>query len=314
MEYMIDWLPSDKRGAICFSIDDIHPAKSTGSYEAGGDLERGALGHLQWLLERHPQLQATLFLTADWRELSPRPTRKILAGIPWIRDRVYLAKRWPPGTMRLDRYPEFVSFLKQLSRTEIALHGLYHCHTGLNIPVEFQNQSCGEYKKILQQIISIFHQAGIDFVPGICPPGWNAPPALMDALADTGVRFLASARDTFTPISKNAVTNSSGMKNVSLIYPQWIHKDKLLHISSNFHSTSPVDRAVAIIEQGGLLAIKAHIVKEAFGYSSADGLDEIYRNYLDVVLTALEKRYGDSLWWTSMGQLTAEIFEKQKSK
>ena len=216
--------------------------------------------------------------------------------------------------MRLDRHPEFVSFLKQLPRTEIALHGLYHCHTGLRIPIEFQNQSSTEYKQILQQIIYIFGQAGIDFVPGICPPGWNAPPSLVEALADTGMRFLASARDTFTPISKDAKASTSGMQNVSLMYPQWIGKDKLIHISSNFHATSPIDRALAIIEHGGLLAIKAHIVKEAFGNSCDDGLDEIYRNYLDVVLAALENRYGDSLWWTSMGQLTAEIFEKQKSK
>ena len=51
---MMNWLPSNKCGAVCFSVDDIHPAKSSDYYEAGGDLDKGALGHVRWLLERHP--------------------------------------------------------------------------------------------------------------------------------------------------------------------------------------------------------------------------------------------------------------------
>ncbi len=87
------WLPSGKTAALCFSIDDIHPERSTGAYEAGGDLGKSALGRLEWLLKRHPKLRVTLFATADWREISPRPTRKLLASLPWVRDRVYLTKR-----------------------------------------------------------------------------------------------------------------------------------------------------------------------------------------------------------------------------
>jgi hypothetical protein len=130
-------------------------------------------------------------------------------------------------------------------------------------------------------------------------------------MIDSGLSFVASARDVLTPISRDAVTNMSGMRGVSLIYPQWIHNNRLVHISSNFHSTSPIDRAIAIIENEGLLAIKAHIVKEAFGHISCDGLDEIYRNYLDLLFTILEDRYGDSLYWTSMGNLTKTIPENQ---
>ena len=309
---MIDWLPSNKCGAICFSIDDIHPAKSSDYYEAGGDLNKGALGHLEWLLKCHPKLRVTLFTTADWREISPIPTRKIIASIPYIRDWFYLAKRWPKGTMQLDRHPEFVLYLKQLPRTEIALHGLHHCHKGLRIPIEFQDQSYQKFKEILEEIISIFNKADLDFVPGICPPGWNAPPSLLDAMVDAGLSFVASARDVLTPISKDTVTNMCGMRGVSLIYPQWIHNNKLVHISSNFQATSSFDRAISIIENGGLLAIKAHIIKNGLGHVSYDGLDEIYRNYLDLLFTILEDRYGDSLWWTSIGNLTARILENQK--
>jgi hypothetical protein len=134
---------------------------------------------------------------------------------------------------------------------------------------------------------------------------------LLDAMADTGLSFVASGRDLFTPISKEAVTNMSGMKGVSLIFPQFIHNNKLLHITSNFQATSPIDRAIEIIENGGLLAIKAHIVKDAFGHISLDGLDEVYRNDLDRLFTVLEDRYGDSLLWTSMGDLAVRLFSNQ---
>jgi hypothetical protein len=86
----------------------------------------------------------------------------------------------------------------------------------------------------------------------------------------------------------------SGMKGVSLIFPQFVRNNKLLHIPSNFSATSSIDRAISIIENGGLLAIKAHIIKSALGHVSLDGLDKTYRNYLDLLFTVLEDRYGDA--------------------
>lgn len=304
----VNWLPSNKRAAICLSIDDIHPAKSSDYYEAGGDLGEGALGHLEWLLERHSRLQVTLFTTADWMEISPVPTRKLLATLPYLRDRVYLAKRWKKGTMRLAQDSEFVQYLRQLPRTEIALHGLHHCHKGPRIPVEFQNESYQQCVDMLQEMVTIFNRAGLEFAPGMCPPGWDAPPPLLDAMFDTGISFIASARDIVTPIAKNTGANMSGMKGVSLIYPQWIHNHRLIHIPTNFQATSDIYRAIAIIENGGLLSIKAHIIKNCMGHISYDGLDELYRNYLDLLFTTLEDRYGDDLWWTSMGAINDRCF------
>jgi hypothetical protein len=55
--------------------------------------QRRAGPKLEWRLKRHPKLRVTLFATADWREISPRPNRKLLASLPWVRDRVYLMKR-----------------------------------------------------------------------------------------------------------------------------------------------------------------------------------------------------------------------------
>lgn len=310
---MTDWLPAGKKAAICFTIDDIHPAKSSDYYEAGGDQANGNLGLVQWLLNRHPKLKVTLFTTADWREISPVPTRKLLASVPGLRDKFFLAERWKKGTMRLDRHPEFVAYLNSLERTEIALHGLYHCHKGLKIPVEFQNQSEEEFRTILTEMLRIFDRSGLRYYKGICPPGWNAPKKLLNQLVEHNIKYVASARDIITDISKDALTNMSGLKGVPLLYPSLINNGKLVHIPSNFQATSPVERARQIIENGGLVSIKAHIVKTAMGQVALDGVDKLYMNYLDMLLTVLEQEYGDDLWWPSMGEITEHIFSHKNA-
>jgi hypothetical protein len=304
---VVRWLPPGKQAAVCFTIDDVHPGRSTDAYEAGGDLGRGALGHVEWLLERHPQLQVTLFTTADWRELSPFPTRRVLSRIPLLRERMFLARTLGPGTMRLDRHPEFVDYLKQLPSTEIALHGLHHVHRGLRIPVEFQGQTTDECAGMLREAIAIFETAGLERPRGITPPGWDVPPALAAALVRVGLAYVASARDIVTPVSSAALTNMSGIKGVPLIRPELIEGGRLVHIPTNFQATSPLERAFEIIELGGLLAIKAHIVKSAYGYVSSDGLDQLYRNYLDALFTQLRERYGDALWWATMGSIAGHV-------
>lgn len=304
---MINWKPPGKKAAICFTIDDIHPSKSTDFYEAGGDLEKGNLGLVKWLLERHPQLKVTLFTTANWREISPVPTRKVLAAIPGLRDKFYLAKRYKKDTMNLERHPEFVDFLNRMERTEIAYHGLYHVHKGLKIPVEFQDQSVEEFGDIIKEMIRIFEDSGIQHVKGICPPGWNAPDALLNQLVQNNFDFVASSRDLFTDISKDASTNMSGIKDVPLIYPTRLKEGKIVHFPTNFQANSTIDRARKIIDNEGLLSIKAHIAKHVLGYMAIDGVDELYMNYLDVLLTNLENEYGEDLWWTSMGEMAEYI-------
>lgn len=309
---MIDWLPEGKKAAICFTIDDIHPAKSTDYYEAGGDLSNGGLGLVSWLLDRHPKLKTTLFVTADWREISPKPTRKLLASIPKLRDNFFLAKRWKKGTMSLTNHPEFVTFLNQMERVELALHGLHHVHKGLLIPVEFQNQTEAEFNKVLKEMLKIFDESGINYVKGICPPGWNAPENLLNQLIVNDIKFVGSSRDIFTEISKEAKTNMSGIKGLPLLYPALIKNKQLVHIPSNFQATSKVERAFQIIENGGLLSIKGHIVKSAFGAIALDGIDHTYMNYLDLLLTQIEVKYGEDLWWTSMGEISDQIFKTIK--
>ena len=47
--------------------------------------------------------------------------------------------------MRIDKYPEFISYLKNMPNTEIAIHALSHCHKGLSPNYEFQDQSFEEF-------------------------------------------------------------------------------------------------------------------------------------------------------------------------
>jgi hypothetical protein len=304
--------PSGKKAAVCFTIDDVHPGKASDGYDGGGDLGAGALGHVARLLERHPALWVTLFVTPDWRETTPHPT-SLARHVPWLRDRVYLAPLHPPGTMRLARHPRFVEYLRGLPRTEVGLHGLHHVHPGPTVLVEFQRQTVAACEDLLRRSMALFEEARLPFVKGMTPPGWNAPPALLEAMAGLGFDFLASARDIRTTITPDARAEMSGLRGVSLLHPEWVAGGRLLHLPTNFQATSPIERAVAIIEAGGLLSIKAHIVKSAHGHVALDGVDALYMNYLDVLLSTLEARFGDSLWFTSMGQVARHLRAQRAS-
>ena len=222
-------------------------------------LEKGALGRLIWLLERHPRLQATLFVTPDWRQISPIANR-FWRRAPWLRDRAYLAKVRSKGTMDLRRHPEFVAFLNATPRTQIALHGLHHIHPGRSVSVEFQRQDRAACAGMLGESIRIFDEAGLRWTRGLQPPGWNCPPALLQACGDVGIEWVTSARDICTPVSKQARTAMSGLCGVSMIFPERLAPN-LVHVSTNFQATSPAERAFEILDAGGVLSIKAHITK-----------------------------------------------------
>lgn len=307
-----NWLPENKKAALCFTIDDLHPAKrDKHGYDAGGDLNNGIFGKVNWLLERHPKLKVTLFTTADWREISPFPTRKLLAKIPVVRDLFYLAPILPKGTFQIDKFKDFIDFYSNHKQVEIALHGLHHCHKGLKIPVEFQNQSFVECDFILKKMIQIFENSKILYAKGFTPPAWNASENLIQALINNKIDFLASARDIITPISKDAKNKMSGYQNINILYPEYINENKMIHLPSNFQATNDFNRAFEIIEINGMVSIKAHIIKNAFGHIALDGVDATYMKYLDKLLLEIELRYGDAIWWTSMGEISNRIKKNQ---
>jgi len=306
-----DWLPAGKRAAVCFTIDDVHPGKSSQHYDAGGDLGAGALGLVSSLLERHPYLHVTLFTTADWREISPTPSR-ILARIPYVRERMYLSRVLPRGARRLDRHPEFLAYVKAMPRTELAMHGLHHIHPGPKLHVEFQDESVTEHRRKLRRMIEIFDATKLPYTRGMCPPGWNAPANLLTAMDELEFEFVASARDIKTEIAPDATSKMSGIVGCSLIHPTAI--SGMVHFTSNFQATSRWERARAIIDAGGLLAVKAHIIKDALGYIALDGIDAIYCNFLDLLFERLHREYGDALWWTTMGTIAKHLRAQRAEK
>jgi peptidoglycan/xylan/chitin deacetylase (PgdA/CDA1 family) len=204
--------------------------------------------------------------------------------------------------MRLDRHPEFVRFLKSMPGVEIVPHGLHHMQKGLNGPVEFENAGEVESKAALVLIDEIMKAAGIAAAPGHSPPGWAAPAPFRRAMKAHGLKFLASARDVKTGIHPDAVTAMSGLTGQPLIRPG-LTDEGLIHIPANFQATSDTERALAILASGGLLSIKAHAAKRVGTYVALDGLDEAYRDYLDSVLAQCTARFGDGIWWATMGEI-----------
>lgn len=299
-----DWLPEGKIAGICFSIDDVHPATANDPYEAGGDLRSGALGRFERLLDRHPHLRATLFVTPDWRPIQLVKHRPI-ASLPLLGEHVYHVDLHPKGRFRLDRHPDFVRYLNDLPRTEVAPHGLHHVHRGSRLATEFQGQSHRHCMRILRRSMQIFESAGLRIARGFAPPGWNLPEALSKALSDLQFEFVSSARDIRAPVSHRAVCRMSGIQNVSLIRPQRI-AGALVHVPVNFQATSDIERAEQIIAGGGVLSIKAHVFKTGGGFTLLDGLDDSYCDYLDWIFTKLEGWYGDSLWWAAMSQVAEQ--------
>lgn len=280
------------RAAICFSVDDVHPAP----------VAPDALAHVRWLQERHPQLRVTLFTTPDWQTLDPYPTRKFLSRIPLVRDRVFTVAVHPRGTFRLTRYPAFCAALRDWPGAEVALHGLHHVRRGLRPVLEFEHRSAAECRSMLHEAIAIFEEANVPIVRGMTPPGWHAPEPLLEAMAASGFHFVASARDLDTPVAIDALANGGGMRGVPLYRTQRLASG-LMHVPVNFQATSSLDRACAIIEAGGLLSIKAHLLAESGSYRALDGLTSEYRDYLDRVLCTIEDRFGHMVRWTSMGEL-----------
>jgi hypothetical protein len=301
----IHWYRPGKTAAVVMSVDDIFPGTSQSAYESGGDLEKGALGRLLWLLQRHRQLKLTLFVTPDWRRISPVADR-LWRHVPLLRERLYLADVLPKGTMDVRKHPEFVAFLNAMPRSEVAIHGLHHINRGHLISVEFQNRDRAACAAMLSEAMRIFEESGLRYVRGLQPPGWDCELDLQEACRDVGITWVASARDIVTAVTKEAKTAMSGLSGVSMLFPERI-APKLMHISTNFQATSAADRAFDILDAGGVLSIKAHISKIVPGHLHLDGVDELYMNYLDRLFFDIEQRYGEAIDWTTLNQLATPL-------
>ncbi|MBR0866809.1 hypothetical protein JQ614_34675, partial [Bradyrhizobium diazoefficiens] len=228
-------------------------------------LDHGQLRFLIRLLTAHSKLRATLFVTADWRAKHPSVSHPLLMHIPGVRRLWCEWNTLPEGTMRIDRFPRFIEFLKNLPRVEIGLHGLTHNRGRHPTHLEYLDASEEECRRSLAGIFQIFHAANLAFVPGMSPPGWYLSHGLARAMRDAGLTFVGSSRDLVSAVHREARSGMSGLTGTSLIAPQWI-SGGLLNFTTNYQATSTIDRARSIIDHGGLLAIKAHVIKRAGSY------------------------------------------------
>ena len=214
-----------------------------------------------------------------------------------------LARTLPAGTMRLDRHPDFVAYLRSLPRTEVGLHGLHHIHRGVRIPIEFQGRSRAECAAMLRRGLDIFEAAGLPRPRGMSPPGWDIDDELAIAMVAVNLEYVASARAPHHARRVRRHDRHVGPQGGPAAPPHASVRGRFVHVPSNFSATNPLERAEELVEAGGLLSIKAHIVKYAFGHVMLDGIDALYRNYLHLLLCELEDRYGDRLWFATMAEL-----------
>jgi hypothetical protein len=309
---MSAWLPPGKVAAVCMSVDDVHPTAPIAG-EPIGDAARNALALLEWLIRRHPRLRVTLFTTADWRSRSAEPASDWRTRLPIVRHACHASDVWPRGTLRLDRHAEFTAWLRNLPNVDFGIHGLHHVRRGPAYLQEYAGCSPRRCRRMIVEARRIMIAAGLPFVEGITPPAWTAPAALLTAMAELDMLFVSSARDLETPIAPGALARGSGLRDVSLLTPQRLPFGRLVHIPTNFQATSSLDRAMSILECGGLLGIKAHVVKRLGSYVALDGLDGPYVEYLDRLFTRIEDDYGDRVWWTTMSEI-AELMRQGTQK
>ena len=281
----MSWLPPGKKAAVCMSVDDVHPTA----------IAPAALEHVRELQRRHPQLRVTLFTTPDWRSSAPFPSAEG-ARLEIL----------PPHTYRLDRHEQFCAQLREWPSVEIAIHGLHHIARGRRSIAEFDGASRRRCSSMLRRALTIFESARLPVTRGLCPPAWHATPALLGAMGDESFSYVGSARDLDTPAAANATTNGSGMRGLPLVLPHRF-ENGVVHITTNYQATSNDERAFSIIETGGLLCVKAHLLAELGTYRALDGLTPAYRDQLDALFHSVEDRYGDAIWWTTMGEVAARM-------
>ncbi len=153
----------------------------------------------------------------------------------------------------------------------------------------------------------IMAAADLPIVDGLTPPRVDGAAGAAPAMAELDMLFISSARDLDTPIAPGAMARGSGLRDVSLIMPQFLPSGRLVHITTNFQATSSIERAMAILDCGGLLGIKAHLLKRLGSAVALDGLDASYVEYLDRLCARIEDRYGDRVWWTTMNEIAARM-------
>jgi len=281
---------------IVFGIDDVCPQKaSDAGKDFGGDLEEGVLGKLIDFSKEFPGIKYSLFITPNYAfKAQPRYfslLQKTVKKFFGIKTAQSLARHWKGEPFRLDKHPDFCSFLKKYSQKglfSLELHGFNHFHVFLYHPQEFNGLTASECSERIQASVFLFKKVGFEKPMVFAPPGWFVSGALLEALQENAFKFIAGSIDNSALIKKDSFSKGSGLQGVSAFKPQKVNGLKNIPRNWDLRFGSK-EKALKVFELNGILGIQAHIAEE--GVTNA--ITDENLNNLRSTLFALEKEYGN---------------------
>ena len=302
---------------LVFGIDDIHPESDETGY-SGKNMGIEVLELLSELVIRHPQLKVTLFVTPDWIYLPQ------LLGFRFIQKRLakdhisnrlltrFLQRKWRIGHFRVDteEYDDWRALVREMVSTgnfSIGIHGLTHFQDYVWYTREFFNKTVSQNRLKLRAAVDLLKSAEIPFTMGFSPPGWYIDDSLIEALVCEQFCYIAGSFDSERDVSSAIKSQMSGIKHVDLFYPTLL-RDKLINIPRNWDiARSPLERALKIIELGGVVGVHAHMFDSYHGDLTGNGITRDHIARLDQVLTVIEDRFGDRVQFATFQEVATSL-------
>jgi peptidoglycan/xylan/chitin deacetylase (PgdA/CDA1 family) len=314
--------PHGKQAAFTITVDDIHPEGSSDQegIDYGGDMDQGNFRFLNTLIERRPYVKITLFVIADWvarpdyvgwkvlSALDPIVSRLARVSPRLVRSTRTMMRRqrsYEQGRFRLDlkehgKWRDWLASKVRTGNFEVVPHGLNHYNPKHeNSSMEFVGLSLEESMRRLLEMEQIFESANIPYTRGFRPPGWGATQELLESLQKLGYIFLAGCADFETDILSSSTASGAGLKGEEIVFPSKHAPYSFVTFCANCNTSAP-ERAIGIIEAGGLALFQIHIAKTVFGLEAVSG------KFVDVVsrlLDLFERGYAGRIWFASLGEI-----------
>jgi peptidoglycan/xylan/chitin deacetylase (PgdA/CDA1 family) len=217
-----------------------------------------------------------------------------------IADRVFyrfFIRRFAPSKYDVEESKAFSLYLADLverGQVEIGIHGCFHFHVIPPYSSEFKHLSEQEARKRIRIAVKKLAQAGIPFVKGFAPPGWGVSRSLLKVLAEEGFIYIAGSADFMSPVHAKAVSKEAGLKEVPLIFPSKVFSN-LINVPRNWTPhRNDLDRALKIIELGGLLGMHMHVENKYHGTYLGNGITVQNIRRLEKLLDVIESIFGSS--------------------
>jgi peptidoglycan/xylan/chitin deacetylase (PgdA/CDA1 family) len=302
--------PKGYRAALVIGIDDVHPESSQDRLDFGGDMEKGALGLLLNLINAHPYIKITLFITPNW-QLKPQNVPFINFVKKNVQNRFVdklttpLVRKWRLDTFAIEsaKYQAWCNFMREQvlsNKFSLGIHGYSHFNPTY-FAQEFQSLSYEETEHRIENALKMFDSANLPVSKGFAPPGWSVTGNLLTALVKYNFKYIAGCVDHHSPVAQNIFSSQAGLQSISLYYPQ-VMLGGLVHIPRNYDiSESDIERAEEIINIGGVIGIHGHIAKMP-GINNPISTETI--NKLDKLLLYLEEKYNNEIWFTDFNEVS----------